>query len=53
MKKLYCDIDNTLNNHWERIRRNTTDGWCDFDKAFTYEEHQKDVVLPGSLEAVK
>ncbi len=53
MKKLFCDIDNTLNNHWERIRRNTTDGWCDFDKAFTYEEHQKDVVLPGSLEAVK
>jgi len=35
MKKLFCDIDNTLNNHWERIR------------------HQKDVVLPGSLEAVK
>jgi uncharacterized HAD superfamily protein len=52
MKKLFCDIDSTINNHWERIKRFTNEGKCDWGKAFSKEEILKDKVLPGSLEAL-
>lgn len=53
MKKLFCDIDSTINNHWERIQRCTTNGKCDFTKAFSREELMKDKVLPYSKEALQ
>jgi len=53
MKKLFCDIDSTINNHWERIQRCTTNGKCDFIKAFSKEEVMKDEVLPGARESLK
>ena len=53
MKKLFCDIDSTINNHWERIQRCTANGKCDFTKAFSREELMKDKVLPYSKEALE
>ena len=53
MKKLFCDIDSTVNNHWERIRRFTKNGSCDWDKAFSREETVKDKVLPDAKESLK
>ena len=38
MNKLFCDIDSTINNHWERIRRFTSNGTFDKLKAFSREE---------------
>ena len=52
MNKLFCDIDSTLNNHWERIQRCTINGKCDFSKAFSKEEIMKDKVLDGALESL-
>jgi hypothetical protein len=57
MKKLlYCDIDSTINNHRERIKRNTVGGWpgTEIDlKAFSYEEVMSDKVMPGAVAALK
>lgn len=50
--KLYCDVDNTINLHWKRIRRFTVNGVCDYSKANSYEEVLKDEVLDGSVEAI-
>ena len=52
MKKLFCDIDSTINNHWERIQKFTDKGVCDWNKAFSKEEILKDKILPGALEAL-
>jgi len=51
--KLFCDIDSTINNHWERIKKFTTNGRCDWSKAFSREEIMKDKVLQGSKEALQ
>lgn len=53
LKKLYCDVDNTINHSWKRVRRWTKDGVCDFSKAHTREEVMKDEVLPGAKEALE
>tara|TARA_Y100000361_G_C11151330_1_gene341265 strand:- start:1140 stop:1613 length:474 start_codon:yes stop_codon:yes gene_type:complete len=53
MKKLFCDIDCTINNHWERIKKFTKNGSCDFTKAFSRDELMKDKVLPYSKESLK
>ena len=53
MNKLLCDIDSTINNHWKRIQRCSTDGRCDYSKAFSKEEVMKDEVLPGAKESLK
>ena len=53
MKKLFCDIDSTINNHWERIQLFTVNGKCDWSKAFSEEEILKDKILPGSKSALK
>ena len=52
MQKLFCDIDGTVNTHWNRIRKFTLDGRCDWIKAFSKEEVLKDEVLPGSIQAL-
>lgn len=52
MQKLFCDIDGTVNTHWNRIRKFTADGQCDWTKAFSKDEVLKDEVLPGSIEAL-
>ena len=50
---LYCDIDSTINDHWKRIQRNTVDGICDWNKAFSKEEVMKDKPLPGVHKALE
>jgi len=50
---LYCDIDSTINKHWKRIQRNTTDGICDYSKAYSEKEIMKDEVLEGSHDALQ
>ena len=52
-KKLYCDIDSTINNHWERIHRWSSNGECNWSKAVSREEIMKDEVLPGALEKLR
>lgn len=52
MNKLFCDIDSTINNHWERIRRFTSNGSFDKLKAFSREEIMKDDVLPHSIDSL-
>ncbi len=55
-KKLYCDIDSTINNHWVRIQRwalPTFPGTSIDQRAFTKEEIMKDSPLPDSLDAIK
>jgi len=49
-KKLYCDIDSTINNHWERIHRWSNNGICNWKKALSRDEIMKDEVLPGAIE---
>ena len=49
-KKLYCDIDSTINNHWERIHRWSNNGICNWEKALSRDEIMKDEVLPGVIE---
>ena len=39
---LYCDIDSTINDHWKRIKRNTSEGICNWSRAFSEEEVMKD-----------
>jgi len=53
MNKLFCDIDSTINNHWERIQRFTSSGRCDWNKAFSEKEVMKDIPIPGAREALK
>jgi len=53
MKKLFCDIDSTINNHWERVQRFTDNGVPDWNKIFSREEIMKDRVLDGAKEALK
>ena len=53
MKKLFCDIDSTINNHWERIQKHTVNGKCNWNKAFSREEIMKDLPLRGSREALQ
>jgi len=48
----YCDIDSTVNDHYNRILRNTINGRCNFDKANTREEILKDKVLPLAKESL-
>ena len=50
---LFCDIDSTINDHWRRIKRNTKDGKCDWEKAFSEEEVMLDKPLIGSHEALE
>ena len=53
-KKLICDIDSTINNHWKRIEKWSKDNphneisW----RAFTMEELMKDDPLPNSKEVL-
>ena len=52
-KKLYCDIDSTINNHWVRIKT-----WSKNDskkiswRAFTKAELMKDEPLPNAKKAL-
>tara|TARA_R110000765_G_scaffold423931_1_gene533605 strand:- start:309 stop:812 length:504 start_codon:yes stop_codon:yes gene_type:complete len=51
MKYLYCDIDSTVNNHWERIKKwaiPSFPGHSIHPRAFTREEIMKDKPLPGA-----
>lgn len=54
-KKLFCDIDGTVNYHYKRIRKWTLPKWPG-DKidprAFTREEILQDEVIPGSIDAL-
>ena len=55
-KKLYCDIDSTINNHHERIRRWTLPSWPGkkiHPNAFTVIEVMKDKPAFGSQKAIK
>jgi len=45
--KLYCDIDSTLNDHWNRIKKHG----CG-QKAFTESAVMKDTPLPYSVEVM-
>lgn len=40
--KIFCDLDCTLNNSFERIKRNTLDKACNWKKAYSYNELMKD-----------
>lgn len=51
MLHLWCDIDSTVNNHAERIRRNSVKGRI-LPSAFSHSEIMKDTALPGSVEAL-
>lgn len=53
MKKLFCDIDSTINDHWKRIQKHTYNNKCNWDKAFSREEIMKDSPLPGAKEALQ
>jgi uncharacterized HAD superfamily protein len=50
---LYCDIDSTINDHWKRIKRNTSEGICNWSKAFSEEEVMKDKPLEGAHKALE
>ena len=55
MKKLYCDIDSTINNHWVRIQRWALPffpGNKIHQNAFTREEIMKDLPLDDALESI-
>jgi hypothetical protein len=55
-KKLYCDIDSTVNNHHERIKRWTLPPWPGKEvhpNAFTPEEVLMDSPVFGSNDALK
>tara|TARA_B100000131_G_C18011693_1_gene570768 strand:+ start:402 stop:899 length:498 start_codon:yes stop_codon:yes gene_type:complete len=54
-KQLYCDIDSTINNHWERIKKWSLPSFPGTDihpNAFTREEVMKDKVLNCSLDVL-
>ena len=52
-KKLYCDIDSTINNHWIRVQKWSNNGVCNWNKALSRKEIMKDEVLPGALEKLE
>ena len=53
MQTLFCDVDNTINNHFKRIKKWTDrNGKCNWKKAFLYNEIMKDKVLDGAKEAI-
>ena len=52
-KKLYCDVDSTINNHWVRVQKWSNNGVCNWNKALSREEIMKDEVLPGALEKLQ
>ena len=47
---IVCDIDSTVNDHWNRILRCSNSGVIDEKKAFSAVEVMKDKVLPNALE---
>jgi SAM-dependent methyltransferase/5'(3')-deoxyribonucleotidase len=49
---LYCDIDSTVNNHYVRIKRHTSNGTCNFTAAHSREELMKDEVLPHAKNSI-
>lgn len=51
MLNLYCDIDSTLNDHINRIKRNSENGIIK-PTAFTRSEIMKDEPLPGAVDAL-
>lgn len=51
-KTIYCDLDSTLNDHYNRIKRFTVEGKCDFLKASTEEELLKDLPLPHAIDSL-
>ena len=51
MNLLLCDIDSTLNNHWQRIVRWSEDGRTD-PQAFTTEESLRDEPLDYAVDAL-
>jgi hypothetical protein len=55
-QSLFCDIDSTINNHRERIKRNTIGGWPGTEihpKAFTRKEVMKDKPLRDAVSSLK
>lgn len=55
MKTIICDIDSTLSDHWNRIRRNTLPLWPGgvvSHKAWSREEVLQDVLLPSCHEVL-
>jgi len=55
VKKLYCDIDSTINNHWVRIRKwalPSFPGTTIHQNAFTREEIMQDLPLAGALDSI-
>lgn len=51
-KTIYCDLDSTLNDHYNRIKRFTVEGKCDFLKASTEKELLKDLPLPHAIDSL-
>ena len=49
-KVIYCDIDNTINNQIERVFRNSVNGVCNHDIAYSYAEAMKDTPIPYAVE---
>ena len=55
-KKLYCDIDSTINNHWVRIQKWALPNYPGdriHKNAFSREEIMKDELLPGAKESIE
>ena len=50
--QLAVDLDSTLQDHWNRISRNSVNGVIQ-SSAWSREELDKDVILPGALEALQ
>ena len=56
MKRLFCDIDSTINNHWVRIQKwaqPSFPGTSIHQKAFTREEIMKDLPIENAVESIK
>lgn len=50
---LFCDVDSTVNDHWNRIRRHSSaDGKTTSKAAYSYVETMKDIPLPLAVESV-
>lgn len=49
---IIVDIDNTVNNQAERLRRFTVNGQCDFKQANRFDLLMRDVPLPGSASLI-
>tara|TARA_B100000287_G_C20623336_1_gene776773 strand:+ start:843 stop:1349 length:507 start_codon:yes stop_codon:yes gene_type:complete len=56
MKKiLYCDVDSTINNHWERIKKWALPSFPGHEihpNAFTREEIMKDIPIDGAVDSL-